>query len=122
MFVSDEKALKYHLNQKQEVDLEKEYGIEHLVDSLEGDFYTFDMFYQRQEHYQTMVEIFKEDLIINDHGGMGSCDCSTIEFDKTYQTYKNLLLKNPQDVQYHIPFLNQHLVFDLNDILKLYHH
>ena len=55
---------------------------EHLVDSLEGDFYTFDMFYQSQEHYQTMVEIFKEDLIINDHGGMGSCDCSTIEFDK----------------------------------------
>ena len=82
MFVSDDKALKYHLNQKQEVDLEKEYGIEHLVDSLEGDFYTFDMFYQSQEHYQTMVEIFKEDLIINDHGGMGSCDCSTIEFDK----------------------------------------
>ena len=40
------------------------------------------MFYQSQEHYQTMVEIFKEDLIINDHGGMGSCDCSTIEFDK----------------------------------------
>ena len=38
MFVSDDKALKYHLNQKQEVDLEKEYGIEHLVDSLEGDF------------------------------------------------------------------------------------
>ena len=58
------------------------YGIEHLVDSLEGDFYTFDMFYQSQEHYQTMIEIFKEDLIINDHGGMGSCDCSTIEFDK----------------------------------------
>ena len=58
MFVSDDKALKYHLDQKQEVDLEKEYGIEHLVDSLEGDF------------------------IINDHGGMGSCDCSTIEFDK----------------------------------------
>ena len=48
----------------------------------QGDFYTFDMFYQSQEHYQTMVEIFKEDLIINDHGGMGSCDCSTIEFDK----------------------------------------
>ena len=44
MFVSDDKALKYHLDQKQEVDLEKEYGIEHLVDSLEGDFYTFDMF------------------------------------------------------------------------------
>ena len=38
MFVSDDKALKYHLDQKQEVDLEKEYGIEHLVDSLEGDF------------------------------------------------------------------------------------
>ena len=52
MFVSDDKALKYHLDQKQEVDLEKEYGIEHLVDSLEGDFYTFDMFYQSQEHYQ----------------------------------------------------------------------
>ena len=48
------------------------YTSEHLVDSLEGDFYTFDMFYQSQEHYQTMVEIFKEDLIINDHGGMGS--------------------------------------------------
>lgn len=31
MFVSDDKALKYHLDQKQEVDLEKEYGIEHLV-------------------------------------------------------------------------------------------
>ena len=42
--------------------------------------------------------------------------------DKTYQMYKNLLLKNQQDVQYHIPFLNQLLVFDLNDILKLSHH
>ena len=72
-----EETLDYELSQ-----WEKEYGIEHLVDSLEGDFYTFDMFYQSQEHYQTMVEIFKEDLIINDHGGMGSCDCSTIEFDK----------------------------------------
>ena len=46
MFVSDDKALKYHLDQKQEVDLEKEYGIEHLVDSLEGDFYTFDNIYE----------------------------------------------------------------------------
>ena len=82
MFVSDDQALKYHLDKKQEVNLEKEYGIERLVDSLEGEFYTFDMFYQNQEHYQTMVELFKEDLIINDHGGMGSCDTSTLVFDK----------------------------------------
>ena len=27
---------------------------------------------------------------------------NVLDFDKTYQTYKNLLLKNPQDVQYHI--------------------
>ena len=40
------------------------------------------MFYQNQEHFETMVELFKNDLIINDHGGSGSCDCSTIEFDK----------------------------------------
>ena len=67
MFVSDDQALKYHLDKKQEVNLQKEYGIERLVDSLEGEFYTFDMFYQNQEHYQTMVELFKEDLIITDN-------------------------------------------------------
>ena len=47
MFVSDDQALKVSFWIKnQEVNLEKEYGIERLVDSLEGEFYTFDMFYQ----------------------------------------------------------------------------
>ena len=29
-----------------------------------------------------MIEAFKDDRIINDHGGMGSCDTSTLVFDK----------------------------------------
>ena len=82
MFVSDHQAMKYHIDKKQTAYLEKEYGEDKIVDHLEEDFYTFDMFYQDQEHYQMMVDLFKEDLIINDHGGSGSCDCSTIEFDK----------------------------------------
>ena len=115
MFVSDDKALKYHLDQKQEVDLEKEYGIEHLVDSLEGSNGESALYdapeltiTQGATDYDLMKDItydssLYELAVVNDggfdvntvgdyevtysltskdHGGMGSCDCSTIEFDK----------------------------------------
>ncbi len=43
---------------------------------------TFDVTYQDSEQLGRVIEAFKEKLIINDHHGSGSADCSTLDFDK----------------------------------------
>lgn len=81
MFVSDDKAYTYHLNDKQIKRVEHEYGSERIETYKQDQpYYTFDIFYTHQ--YNEMVELFKDQLIINDHGGIGDCDCSTINYDK----------------------------------------
>lgn len=83
MFISDEKSYAYHLNDQQLEEIKQEYGIDRItLDESNLTFYTFDLFYHDLKHRDQMIDAFCQQLIINDHGGHGSCDCSTITFDK----------------------------------------
>lgn len=83
MFVSDDQSYVYHLTSQQIIEVQNEYGHEHItLEEKELPFYTFDLFYQTLQQRDIMIEALKDELIINDHGGHGSCDCSTIHFDK----------------------------------------
>lgn len=82
MLVSDDVAMAYHLNDVQIEGLKKEYGEDHVAMMSDLPVYTFDMFYDNKDHYHLMCEHFESDLVINDHGGHGSCDCSTKDYDK----------------------------------------
>lgn len=44
--------------------------------------YMFDIFYQDYDHYQQILTIIKDDVIVNDHHGAFSADTTTIGFDK----------------------------------------
>ena len=83
MFVSDNVAVPYLLDEKQIQEIQKEYGKQH-IQLLPKDlsFYTFDLFYDSLSKRDELIEAFQKELVINDHGGHGSCDCSTIGFDK----------------------------------------
>ena len=61
--------------------LKKEYGEQHIKNE-EGTYYTCDFFYDTLEKRDAMIEAFKGECVINDHGGSGSCDTSTLVFDK----------------------------------------
>lgn len=81
LFVSDEQSYAYHLNDQQLERVVCEYGKERIRPFIHNQkYYTFDLFYTYQ--YTQMVETLKETLIINDHGGKGDCDCSTLSYDK----------------------------------------
>lgn len=81
LFVSDNCSYAYHLNEIQLNDVRKEYGANRIGKYNENlNYYTFDLFYTNQ--YEQMVDAFKDTLMINDHGGRGDCDCSTISYDK----------------------------------------
>lgn len=83
MFVSDDVAIPYLLDKKQIQEIQKEYGKHHIqLLSQDLSFYTFDLFYHSLSKRDELIEAFAGELVINDHGGHGSCDCSTIGFDK----------------------------------------
>ncbi|MCD7839034.1 MAG: HAD family hydrolase [Erysipelotrichaceae bacterium] len=84
MLVSDNKAYLFHVNDEQKNILMKEYGGKKHIgdDSLNHPFYTFDLLYTSLNQRDALIETFKDTLVINDHGGQGSADCSTINFDK----------------------------------------
>ena len=83
MFVSDEYSCTYNLNRQQINEVKQEYGNERIKEGYSFDnYYTFDLFYPTLEKRDQLISLFKDDLVINDHGGHGSCDCSTIGFDK----------------------------------------
>ena len=83
MFVSDNVAVPYLLDEKQIQEIQKEYGKQHIqLLPKELSFYTFDLFYDSLSKRDELIEAFRKELVINDHGGHGSCDCSTIGFDK----------------------------------------
>ena len=81
LFVSDIFSSPYHLEGDVLTHIKKEYGEEHIKDA-EGTYYTCDFFYDTLEKRDAMIEAFRDDRIINDHGGTGSCDTSTLVFDK----------------------------------------
>ena len=69
LFMSDEKAYAFNLNQKQIEESKKEYGNDKIShQKLDQDFYTFDLFYQNIKQRDQLITEFKDDLIINDHG------------------------------------------------------
>ena len=83
MCVSDNVAVPYLLDEKQIQEIQKEYGKQHIqLLPKELSFYTFDLFYDSLSKRDELIEAFQKELVINDHGGHGSCDCSTIGFDK----------------------------------------
>ncbi|MCD7951033.1 MAG: HAD family hydrolase [Erysipelotrichaceae bacterium] len=83
MLVSDDKAYLFNSNDEQKNTMIKEYGSNHIGDdSLDHPFYTFDLLYTSLSQRDALIDIFKDRLVINDHGGHGSADCSTISFDK----------------------------------------
>lgn len=61
----------------------RDYGAENLTDQKEEiPYYTFDLFYDDLEHRDRVTEALKSEVVVNDHGGHGSADCSTVSFDK----------------------------------------
>lgn len=83
MFVSDEVAVPYLLDNKQREEIQQEYGASHIqMEDKDLPFYTFDLFYHTLLQRDILTIVFEQELVINDHGGHGSCDCSTIGFDK----------------------------------------
>lgn len=82
LFVSNEVSCPYHLTKKEIDDCLKEYGENHISLDLNYPFYTFDIFYKDIEHRDKIFNYFQNKLVINDHGGIGNADCSTVGFDK----------------------------------------
>lgn len=83
LWVSDHLSYPMNLTEKEINTVIEEYGQDHITfDDQKLEFYTFDIIYQNLEHLAQITDAFKDELIINDHGGQGSCDCSTIRFDK----------------------------------------
>lgn len=83
LLISDNVSCAQNMNQKQIQTVQKEYGQQHIVfhqDDLQ--FYTFDLFYHDLKHRDEIIDYFQNKLVVNDHGGHGSADCSTIGYDK----------------------------------------
>lgn len=81
--VSDYQAYINNMTEKQIKQAQNEYGNERItLDKQNLPFYTFDLFYQTLEQRDIIVDTFKNKIIFNDHGGHGSGDCSTLDFDK----------------------------------------
>lgn len=81
LFVSDEQSFAYHLDENQIQTVQKEYGNDRIdIYKEDQNYYTFDLFYTNQ--FDEMIQTFQDRLVINDHGGCGHCDCSTIGYDK----------------------------------------
>ena len=83
LLVSDDVSMYYHLTEQEIADAKQDYGDDHIIPYQDNlPVYTFDIFYHQIEKRQPMMEMFHKRLIINDHRGLGHCDCSTIGYDK----------------------------------------
>lgn len=83
LLVTDNYSIPVNLTMKQKNEVIQEYSQEHILETREQHpIYTFDIFYEtlkQRDHIRTTLQ---DQLVINDHGGHGSCDCSTRNFDK----------------------------------------
>ena len=99
MFVSDNVAVPYLLDEKQIQEIQKEYGKQHIqLLPKELSFYTFDLFYDSLSKRDELIEAFQKELVINDHGGHGSCDCSHSVQDSSvhsHSLHRSWLVSNP---------------------------
>lgn len=83
LLISDHKSYAFHLNDQQIEGLKNNYGANRIdIYDPKQPYYAFDLFYTSPEHYQLITTTFQDTLVINDHGGLGHCDCSTINYDK----------------------------------------
>lgn len=83
LLVSDHVSMNYELSSKEVAAMKSEYGIDRIMDyDPKLPVYTLDIFYHNFEQLMRLMETFKDNLVINDHGGSGNCDCSTIGYDK----------------------------------------
>lgn len=65
----------------------REYGKDHVQTAGIEDLpnlpvMTFDLYYSSLQDFKKAQEVFENLAVLNDHGGHGSADCSTIWFDK----------------------------------------
>ena len=81
LFVSDTFSSPFNLDDHTLEYVKKEYGDKRIL-KQDGPYYTCDFFYQDLDQREVLFNTFKDDFIINDHGGHGSCDNSTSSFDK----------------------------------------
>ncbi len=81
-FVSDDGAYYRHISDKVYQDLLRDYGEDHLhpYQGENANLYTFDLFFLA-DRFEELQEALKDCLILNNHYN-GSCDCTTISFDK----------------------------------------
>ena len=83
LLVSDDVSMCFGLDEEEIEIMKKEYGENHIATyNKDLPIYTFDIFYRDLATRDHMIEVFKDNLIINDHNGCGNCDCSTIGYDK----------------------------------------
>ena len=85
-FVSDAMMWVGNANEIQLAAMRASYGDERLTnDRGDMEFYTFDFYYKDAEQYKWLLEVTKDDLLLNDHGihnGQGTCDNTVLGFDK----------------------------------------
>ena len=83
LFLGENACYPYHLNDKQQSDVQNEYGPARLRPYEDAcNCYGFDLYYTDLSQRDAYIHTFQEQLIINDHGGAGSCDCSVYGHDK----------------------------------------
>lgn len=82
-FNSEEGIYIKTLDEKSKNFLEREYGLEKVwMEQGDHSYYNFDITYSSLEHRDILIEKLKDSIVVNDHGGMGSADCSLKDFDK----------------------------------------
>lgn len=83
LFLSEHAAYAYHLSRAQLCSVQAEYGQERIFAfPAQEDLYSFDLYYANTAQRDALCRAFEGRLVINDHGGSGSCDCSTSYWDK----------------------------------------
>ena len=83
ILISDKQIIPYKLTDKQLDEVKQAYGKENIAEYNGQPIYTFDIFYTSLKQRDEMMNgSLKDYLVINDHGGYGSADCSTKDFDK----------------------------------------
>lgn len=82
LFAGADKAYYADINEKVHEVLLNQYGAEHISEYENQDvsYYSFDLFFDKNRFDELKYE-FRDLLILNNHH-VGSCDCTTINYDK----------------------------------------
>ena len=81
LFVSDDETYAYNMDENFLEFCTKQYREDRVIPfNSQQNIYTFDLFFKCS--FDEISETFKDKLVLNNHGDHGSCDCSTISFNK----------------------------------------